>query len=80
MTDAELAAVRVYGGDEGTPSAYVDPYDGARCLTELKRLRAERAELRKLAAKVRDYWRTNVSEKRDSISTPGMVLLMAVEK
>lgn len=48
---------------------------------ELRRLRAEREKLRELAKAVRDYWRANAGLKGNGImSTPGMVLLMAVEK
>lgn len=38
MTEAELKAIRVYGA-EGTPTCYVDAYDGGRLLAEVKRLR-----------------------------------------
>jgi hypothetical protein len=49
-------------------------------LAEVRRLQSERAELRRLAKDVRDWWREHPGFTRDGISTPGMLLLMAVER
>jgi hypothetical protein len=81
MNQAELDAIEALArhptGDAGRHAANVSL---VVLVAEVRRLLAEREDLRAKAKVVREFWRENPGFSRDGISAPGMVLLMAVER